>query len=46
MGKVSTDLSCITTVGLDLAKYVFFVRAVNGLCAVGRMRRREAETRA
>jgi transposase len=29
MGKLSIDLSSVTTVGLDLAKHVFFVHAVN-----------------
>lgn len=29
MGKVAIDLSSITTVGLDLAKHVFFVHAVD-----------------
>jgi len=44
MGKVSTDLSCVTTVGLDLAKHVFFVHAVNaeGKVIVAReLRRRD-----
>jgi hypothetical protein len=29
MNKVSTDLSCVATVGLDLAKHIFFVHAVD-----------------
>lgn len=29
MGKVAIDLSSVTTVGLDLAKHVFFVHAVD-----------------
>ena len=28
MGKLSIDLSSVTTVGLDLAKHVFFIDAV------------------
>lgn len=30
MGKVATDLSSVTTVGLDLAKHVFFIHAIDG----------------
>lgn len=44
MGKVSIDLSSVTTVGLDLAKHVFFVHAVDaqGKIVVAReLRRRE-----
>jgi transposase len=29
MGKLAADLSSVTTVGLDLAKHVFFVHAVD-----------------
>ena len=29
MSKVAIDLSSVTTVGLDLAKHVFFVHAVD-----------------
>ena len=29
MGKVAIDLSSVTTVGLDLAKHVFFIHAVD-----------------
>ena len=29
MGKLPVDLSSVTTVGLDLAKYVFFIHAVD-----------------
>jgi transposase len=29
MGKLVADLSSVTTVGLDLAKHVFFVHAVD-----------------
>lgn len=44
MGKVAIDLSTVTTVGLDLAKHVFFVHAVDdeGKVVVAReVRRRE-----
>jgi transposase len=34
MGKVSTDLSTVTTVGLDIAKHVFQVHAID---AAGRV---------
>jgi transposase len=34
MGKVTADLSAVTTVGLDIAKHVFFVHAVD---AAGRV---------
>lgn len=29
MSKLPTDLSCVTTVGLDLAKHIFFVHAID-----------------
>lgn len=29
MGKLPIDLSSVTTVGLDLAKHVFFVRGID-----------------
>jgi len=44
MGKLPTDLSCVTTVGLDLAKHIFFVHAVDaaGKVVVAReLRRRD-----
>ncbi len=44
MGKLPIDLSCVTTVGLDLAKHIFFVHAVDaaGKVVVAReLRRRD-----
>jgi transposase len=42
MGKLAVDLSCVTTVGLDLAKHIFFVHAVDaeGMPVVARALRR------
>jgi transposase len=44
MGKLPTDLSCVTTVGLDLAKHIFFVHAVDAegkVVVAGELRRRD-----
>lgn len=44
MSKLPTDLSCVTTVGLDLAKHIFFVHAIDaeGKVVVAReLRRRD-----
>ena len=38
MGKLPIDLSSVTTVGLDLAKHVFFVHAVDDQGEVGGLR--------